>query len=132
MKLRIHHIGYAVSSIEKSIQKFEVLGYTAIGKVVDDVSRKVRIVFLENSGVHVELIEPTSNDSPVKSLIEKNGPGTYHICYETKGLEETANKLSKQGFKPITSISAAPAIDDRRVLFMYSRECGLIELLEVG
>jgi len=68
----------------------------------------------------------------VKSLIEKNGPGTYHICYETKGLEETANKLSKQGFKPITSISAAPAIDDRRVLFMYSRECGLIELLEVG
>ncbi|PNS34499.1 VOC family protein [Mesotoga sp. B105.6.4] len=132
MKLRIHHIGYAVSSIEKSIQKFEVLGYKAIGEVVDDVSRKVRIVFLENSGVHVELIEPTSNDSPVKSLIEKNGPGTYHICYETKGLEETANKLSKQGFKPITSISAAPAIDDRRVLFMYSRECGLIELLEVG
>jgi len=132
VKLRIHHIGYAVSSIEKSIQKFEVLGYTAMGEVVDDVSRKVRIVFLENSGVHVELIEPTSNDSPVKSLIEKNGPGTYHICYETKGLEETANKLSKQGFKPITSISAAPAIDDRRVLFMYSRECGLIELLEVG
>lgn len=132
MKLRIHHIGYAVSSIEKSIQKFEVLGYTAMGEVVDDVSRKVRIVFLENSGVHVELIEPTSNDSPVKSLIEKNGPGTYHICYETKGLEETANKLSKQGFKPTTSISAAPAIDDRRVLFMYSRECGLIELLEVG
>ena len=132
MKLRIHHIGYAVSSIEKSIQKFEVLGYTAMGEVVDDVSRKVRIVFLENSGVHVELIEPTSNDSPVKSLIEKNGPGTYHICYETKGLEETANKLSKQGFKLITSISAAPAIDDRRVLFMYSRECGLIELLEVG
>ena len=50
MKLRIHHIGYAVSSIEKSIQKFEVLGYEAIGEVVDDVSRKVRIVFLENSG----------------------------------------------------------------------------------
>ena len=131
MKLRIHHIGYAVSSIEKSIQKFEVLGYTAMGEVVDDVSRKVRIVFLENSGVHVELIEPTSNDSPVKSLIEKNGPGTYHMCYETKGLEETASKLSKQGFKPITSISAALAIDDRRVIFMYSKECGFIELLEV-
>ncbi len=131
MKLRIHHIGYAVSSIENSIRKFEVLGYKTVGEVVHDISRKVKILFLENTGVYVELIEPTSEDSPVKSIIEKNGPGTYHICYETEELEETANQLRKQGFRPITSLSAAPAIDDRRVIFMYSKECGLIELLEV-
>jgi len=131
MNLRIHHIGYAVASIEKSIQKFEVLGYRTVGEVVHDVFREVKILFLENTGIFVELIEPTSEDSPVKSLIEKNGPGTYHICYETEGLEETTNRLRKQGFRPITSLSAAPAINDRRVIFMYSKECGLIELLEV-
>ena len=131
MKLRIHHIGYAVSSIEGSIRKFELLGYKTVGEVVHDVFRKVKILFLENTGIFVELIEPTSEDSPVKLLIEKNGPGTYHICYETERLEETANQLKKQGFRPITSLSAAPAIGDRRVIFMYSKECGLIELLEV-
>ena len=131
MKFRIHHIGYAVSSIKDSVRKFELLGYKTVGEVVNDVFRKVRILFLENTGIYIELIEPTSEDSPVKSLIEKNGPGTYHICYETEELEETANQLRKQGFKPITPLSAAPAIDDRRVIFLYSKECGLIVFLEV-
>jgi len=131
MKLRIHHIGYAVSSIENSIQKFEELGYKTVVEIIRDVYRKVKILFLENTGIYVELIEQTREDSPVKSLIEKNEPGTYHICYETERLDETANQLRNQGFRQITSLSAAPAIDDPRVIFMYSKECGLIELLEV-
>lgn len=131
MKLKVHHIGYAVNSIEKSIKGFELLGYKPVSNVTYDTLRKVRITFLNKNDIYIELVEPTSEDSPVKSFLEKNGPSTYHICYETKTLGETVEYLKKHRFKPVTTLAAAPAINNNRVIFMYSKECGLIELLEV-
>ena len=62
MDMKIHHLGYAVSSIEKSIPVFEILGWKTSGDTTDDVPRKVRIAFLEKEGQLLELVAPLGDE----------------------------------------------------------------------
>ena len=61
----IEHIGIAVASLNDAIPFYEkVLGLEcyAIEEVAD---QKVKTAFFNVGGVHLELLEPTSPDSPI-------------------------------------------------------------------
>ena len=80
--MKIHHIGYAVKNIEKSIEVFKNLEYH-IGETIRDDLRKVNICFVEKDGYVVELISPIdkNQESIVDGVLKKSGNGPYHICY---------------------------------------------------
>ena len=48
--MKIHHIGYLVDDIEKAAQEFEQLGFTRTSEAVEDKTRQVYILFLDNDG----------------------------------------------------------------------------------
>lgn len=127
--LKIHHIGYAVKNIDKAIEHFSNLGYVVHDKAVDE-KRKVIIAFAESSGYSIELIAPLSDGSPVDSILKKNGPTPYHICYETVDIKLMCQKLKAEKFRVISDISPAPAIDNANVVFLLSPVMGIIELVE--
>lgn len=127
--LKIHHIGYAVKNIDKAIEHFSNLGYVVHEKSVDE-KRKVIIAFAESSGYSIELIAPLSDGSPVDSILKKNGPTPYHICYETVDIKLMCQKLKAEKFRVISDISPAPAIDNANVVFLLSPVMGIIELVE--
>lgn len=74
--MKIHHIGYAVKSIEKSRKDFQALGYREEGNLVFDQKRNVAILFLTNGSVRVELVEAgnPAEPSPVDNWL-KNSVG---------------------------------------------------------
>ena len=130
MKLRVHHIGYAVSSIEQALPEFEVLGWAVCGGVTDDVSRKVRIQFLCLGDDMVELVAPLTDDSPIRKVL-RNGSGIpYHICYEVDSMEEAEVMLKSKRFLVFKKPLPAPAIGMRRVAWFYSKNGGILELVE--
>ena len=45
-------------------------------------------------------------------------------------IEKTIENLEKQGYLKISSLDFAPAIHNRRVVFMFEKDLGLIELVE--
>ena len=63
--------------------------------------------------------------------LKKIGSTPYHICYECSNLEDTISSLKEKNFVLIREPQLAPAIENRRVAFMYSGTVGLIELLEL-
>ena len=129
--LKIHHIGYAARALEPTLETFRRLGYEVQGPVVTDEARHVRLVFLRLGAYVVELVSPADPRSPVSDLLQKKGDGPYHICYETTGrLEEEIDRLARDGFKVVSAAAAAPAIDGRRVAFLFGLAGGLIELVE--
>ena len=132
MDMRIHHLGYAVSSIEKSIPVFETLGWKSSGGITDDGPRKVRIVFLEKDGQLLELVAPLGDDSPVHQALKQNKgvPTPYHICYEVESLDAARAELKQKGFMPFIQAAPAPAIDNRRVEWFFVLNLGIIELVE--
>lgn len=132
--LKVHHIGYLVKDIEISKLDFLKLGYSEVSPIVHDKARKIRICFMENADVMVELVEPCDDCEFLKGLKKKIGVGTYHICYECDNFDNTIQKLTSNnggGYILIQEPSPAVAIGNRRVVFMFSPNVGLIELVEI-
>ncbi|MEJ2594751.1 MAG: VOC family protein [bacterium] len=130
--LTVHHIGYAVADLKQSLEMFIKLGYTIIGEPINDEKRNVEIAFVQNNGYLVELISPLNDKSPIRNYLNKIGNTPYHLCYETDNMDEAIAELRKQRYLLVEKPSAAIAIDDHRVAFLYHPKYGLLELLETG
>lgn len=128
--LNVHHIGYLVKKMEAAIRSFEALGYEITQAPVYDEIRKVDICFLQKDGYCIELVSPASEDSVVSGLIKKMKNSPYHICYETEHFEEDYQKLINGGFVSIDVPTPAPALQNRKVVFLMNPFMGMIELLE--
>lgn len=84
---KIDHLGIAVRSLDESIKYYEtVLGLKCEHR--EEVpSQKVRTAFFAVGEVHVELLEPTADDSPIAKFLAKNGEGIHHVAFGTDNVE---------------------------------------------
>ncbi len=128
--LRIHHIGYLVKRIDKACAMFLDLGYSIEQEVIYDEYRNVDICFLIKNGYRIELISPRKGKSAVGELLKRIGNSPYHICYEVKHIGETVIELSKMKFVEWEQPTEAPALNGRKVTFLFNSQIGMIELLE--
>ena len=94
MSLAIDHIGIAVKSLAEA-KKFWCgqLGLK-VSREEEVPEQKVRVAILENG---IELLEPTSPDSPVAKFIEKRGEGLHHLTLQTGNLAERLKALKAAG-----------------------------------
>jgi methylmalonyl-CoA epimerase len=90
----LDHIGIAVKSIEEA-KKFWVdqLGLK-IARIEEVPEQKVRVAMLDAG---IELLEPTSPDSPVAKFIEKRGEGLHHVTLQTGNLANHLKALKAAG-----------------------------------
>ena len=128
--MKLHHIGYAVNNILDAIASFKLMGFSLIGDLFSDSRRKVNIALISNGKIVIELIAPNKERSPVNELLERNGPGAYHICYEVNDIQKEIERLKQNKFKVIEDVKEAPALGSAMVAFLYNRHLGLIELVQ--
>lgn len=132
-KLSLAHWGWAVKSIENALPSFTALGFTGTpSSIVEDATRKVRILLLSDpKGNIIELVEPLCPQSPVSRLLDKTGATPYHACFSIRKQEWPAQKelLQAAGFLEIIAASPAPALEGKDVVFLYSKQIGLIEVV---
>lgn len=86
MITRIDHLGIAVRSLDEAVPYYErVLGLKCEHR--EEVpSQKVRTAFFAVGEVHLELLEPTSPESPVARFLERNGEGLHHVAFASDDL----------------------------------------------
>ncbi|MCK5832375.1 methylmalonyl-CoA epimerase [bacterium] len=98
---KIDHIGIAVDNLDESILIFkDLLGLKFLGE--EEVpDQKVRVAKFDIGGVHIELLEPTSPDSPISRFLEKKGQGIHHVAYRTDNIEAEISELIAKGAKMI-------------------------------
>ena len=98
---KIEHIGIAVKNLTEAISFYEnVLGLKcyAIEEIED---QKVKTAFFIVGETKIELLEATSEDSPVAKFIEKKGEGIHHIAFEVSGLIYLLPGLESKGIQHI-------------------------------
>jgi len=101
MTKKINHIGIAVKNIEIATPFYrDVLGMTFEG-TEEVTEQKVRVAFLQVGESRIELLEPTSPDSPVAKFLEKNGEGIHHVAYEVDDLEAALADLQSKDIRLI-------------------------------
>jgi methylmalonyl-CoA/ethylmalonyl-CoA epimerase len=127
---KIDHIGIAVVSIDDAIGVYRALGLEEEHR--EEVpAQKVVTAFLPAGEGRIELLEPTSEDSPVAKFLKKRGPGIHHICFAVRDIDGTVADLARRGFRLINSQPALGA-DGKRIVFLHpdSGHGVLIELSE--
>lgn len=99
--MKINHLGIATKGIEESLKFWgDALGLENVHtEVVED--QKVRVAMLPIGETRIELLEPTSDDSPISKFLEKRGGGIHHIAVEVDDIEAAIAKLKSQGTRLI-------------------------------
>ena len=127
----IDHIGIAVNSIDEAMKFWEgALGVKCHG-VEEVAEQKVKTAFLPIDDSEIELLEGTSEDSPVSKFIAKNGQGIQHIAIRVADIEAALAELKEKGVRLIDEkprIGAGGA----KIAFLHPKATGgvLLELCQ--
>lgn len=128
---KLEHIGIAVKSIESANKLFGALLGKNHYKIEEVASEGVRTSFFELSGVKIELLEATRDDSPIAKFIEKKGEGIHHLAFEVKNIRESVSAYEKEGFQAINAEPKKGA-DNKMICFLHPKTTNgvLIELCQ--
>ena len=99
--MKINHLGIATKGIEEALKFWgDALGLESVHtETVED--QKVRVAMLPIGDTRIELLEATSEDSPIAKFIEKRGGGIHHIAVEVEDIEASLAKLKAEGIRLI-------------------------------
>ena len=90
---KIDHIGVAVVSIDDALAVYRALGLEERHR--EEVpAQKVVTAFLPAGESRIELLEPTSEDSPVAKFLKKRGPGIHHVCFAVRDIDGAVADLA--------------------------------------
>jgi methylmalonyl-CoA/ethylmalonyl-CoA epimerase len=99
--MKINHLGIATKSINEALKFWQdSLGLENI-HTEEVAEQKVRVAMLPIGESRVELLEPTSDDSPISKFLEKRGGGIHHIAIEVEDIEASLAKLKAKGARLI-------------------------------
>jgi len=99
--MKIDHLGIATSEIAQALKFWEdAIGLQNVH--TEEVSdQKVKVAMLPLGETRIELLEPTSEDSPISKFLQKRGGGLHHIAIEVEDIKDALDRLKRQGFRLI-------------------------------
>jgi len=129
----VDHIAIAVKSLRDGLAFWaDALGLEAEGLETVE-SEGVRVAFLPVGDSRIELLEPTSDDSPIAGFLEKRGPGMHHVTLRVDGIEALLERLRGRGIEALGD-GVRRGAGGSKVAFLHPRSTGgtLVELVEGG
>lgn len=130
---KVDHIGIAVGNLEEAIARYSRLYELNGGSVNRFEGFDVRCAELQAGAVTLELVEATSDKSPVRRFLEKRGEGVHHICFAVDDLVDAIRVMEGKGIQMIDK-SPRLGANGHLVACANPKDTGgiLIELAEIG
>jgi len=129
---RIHHIGIAVESIERSLELYQADLACEAEPAVEVPQEQVRAVLIRMGESRIELLEPTSDDSPIAKFIAQRGEGMHHLAIKVNDLDAVVRRLRASGRRLVTDSIRGGGAGGYRYIFIHPKSAGgvLLELIE--
>ena len=102
----IEHLGIAVKSLDEAIPYSESILEIKCYSIEEVADQKVKTAFFKVGQTKLELLEPTSEESPIAKFIEKRGEGIHHLAFAVE--DGVANALAEMEGKGVRLIDKAP------------------------
>ena len=128
---KIEHIGIAVSNLEDAISVYEKLLNTSCYKTEAVESEGVLTAFFQVGESKIELLQGTTETSPISKFISKKGQGIHHIAFDVKDIFAEVSRLKEEGFEVLNEIPKLGA-DNKLVVFLHPSSSNgvLVELCQ--
>ena len=134
MGIRVDHIGIAVNDLDSSSEFWRLIGLEQ-GNDELNVEQGVNIRFFGSEqgtdATKIELLSPTSTNTPIGRFLEKKGPGVQQIAFRVDNLQELLDKLKSAGVRLINETPTSGA-HESQIAFVHPSSTGgvLVELLQ--
>jgi len=129
--MKIDHIGIATGGIAEVANFYrEALGLK-VEEIEEVAEQKVRVAMLPIGESRIELLEPTTDDSPISKFLAKRGPGIHHVAIQVENIRESLRKMKEEGARLIDEEPRKGA-GGCLVAFVHPSSTGgvLVELVE--
>jgi methylmalonyl-CoA epimerase len=97
----IDHLGIAVKSIAQARKLYESLGLQVVHEETVE-HEHVRTALIPAGDARIELLEPTTPDSPVGRFLARRGEGLHHIALHVEDISGALDTLKSQGARLIS------------------------------
>ncbi|WP_194774278.1 methylmalonyl-CoA epimerase [Pararhodonellum marinum] len=128
---KIEHLGIAVKNLKQSNALFERLLGKASYKEEEVGSEGVLTSFFQVGETKIELLEASSENSPIAKFMERRGEGIHHIAFDVEDIRSEVERLKANGFEILNEIPKEGA-DHKLVVFLHPRSTNgvLVELCQ--
>lgn len=126
----IDHLGIAVKSLAAAKPIYEKLGFNISPEETVE-AEQVRLAMVPVGESRLELLEPTSENSPIAKFIAKRGEGLHHISLRVPDLASVVGRLQADGVRLVSNEIKVGA-GGHRYIFIHPSSTGgvLLELVE--
>ena len=123
----IDHVGVAVDDLAAARRIWDVL-LDQEPEIEDVATQKVTAAMYPCG---IELIAPTSPDSPISKFLAKRGAGIHHVTVRVTDIASHLARLKAAGV-PLINETPVPGAGDCKVAFLHPKAAGgvLVELKE--
>jgi len=67
-------------------------------------SQKAEVAMIQIGENHIELLQPTAEESPIAKFLEHNGPGIDHLAVRVDDIEKTLLEYEQKGVRMIDTV----------------------------
>lgn len=127
----LDHLGVAVTSLCGSLPLYhELLGLPLLYQEEVE-SDAVRVAVLDLGHGHLELLEPTAEDSPIARFLAKRGEGLHHLALGVRDCAEALRICGEAGLRRIDEQPRTGA-GGKAIGFLHPKATGgiLLELCQ--
>lgn len=126
----IDHLGIAVKSLAQAKKFFELLGLKPMPEETVE-AEQVKLSMVPVGESRIELLEPTSAESPIGKFLAKRGEGLHHVALHVDDLSGTVERLKASGTRLISDQIKVGA-GGHLYVFVHPSSAGgvLLELVE--
>ena len=129
--MEIDHVAIAVKSLDETLATYKAIWGLEPDHIERGETDRITEAMLPVGGAHLQLLEPTDDESTVAKFIEKRGEGLHHIAVRVPDIEAALERLKAAGAE---LIDTEPRIGGggHRVAFVHPKTTHgvLIELVE--
>jgi methylmalonyl-CoA/ethylmalonyl-CoA epimerase len=126
---RIDHIGIACFDLERTVEFYRATYGFEVHHTEVNAEQQVREAMLRVGGTddggasYLQLLEPTSQDSPVAKWLERHGEGVHHIAFGTPDVDAAGATVREQGVRVLYEQPRNGSMGSR-INFLHPKDCG--------
>ena len=133
MLTRIDHIGIACHDLDATVEFYKATyGFTdAHFEVNEEQGVREAMMAVGDSGSHIQLLAPLSEESTIAKFLDRSGPGIQQMAYRVTDVEAVSATLRERGLRLLYD-EPRRGTAGSRINFVHPKDAGgiLVELVE--
>ena len=130
--LTVDHVGLAVTDLDAALHLHTaVLGGRLEHRETNPEQAVIEAMIAFDDGTRIQLLSPTSPDSPVGRFLAARGPGMHHLAYRVADIGHASAVLRGRGMRLLFDTDRAGTAGSR-ITFVHPGDAGgvLVELVQ--